>query len=202
MRRLTSVRRRVACAWTLPALLAVPTLALLALADLASAAPERWLGVGITSGTRSFASPMELQSEIALGARLSIGLTGNLTISIDGGHSNPTRRTSGTPSSYGEIRALAAYRFLSGSVRPYLLTGLGGQFFNFHDAPGTAGACVAAGIGVDFEANEEWALFGEVSIDAYRARFQTFSESGEVIDSTDILTYGTGILSVGLQYRF
>ena len=201
------MRRRIPfCGHLFPWTRYLPPAILLAMtvtsASPATAAPERWIGVGVTSGARSFASPMELQSEVALGARISIGVTDRVMISIDGGHSNPTRRTSGVSSSYGEVRVLAAYRFLSGPFRPYLLTGLGGQFFNFHDAPGSAGACVAAGIGAEYEVNEEWALFGEVSVDGYRARFQTFSESGEVIESTSMLTYGTGIATIGLQYRF
>lgn len=173
----------------------------LSLAGPAEAA-ERWVGIGPTTGARWFASRFELQSEIAVGARVTIGVSDRLAISIDGGHSNPSRRSSGVSSSYGEIRALASYRFLPGPLRPYLLTGLGGQFFNFHDAPGAAGVCVAGGLGVEYEAAEEWALFGEVSVDAFRARFQTFSETGQVIDSSEMRTYGTGIATVGLQYRF
>jgi hypothetical protein len=173
----------------------------LAVADPA-VAQERWVGVGLTTGTRSFASPLKLDTELALGARVSIGVSDRVTVSIDGGHSNPSRRSSGVSSSVGEVRVLTAYSFLHGSIRPYLLAGLGGQFFNFHDAPGSAGACVVGGLGAEFMANDEWALFGEGSVDAYRARFQTFSETGELVYSSDILTYGTGIVTLGLQYRF
>ena len=185
-----------------PSIFSILVCLLGASAAVAEPLPARWVGVGITTGARIFSSRLELGSEAAIGARITMGVSDRIMIAIDGGHSSPTRKTSNVSSSFGEVRALAAYRFLSGPVRPYLLTGLGGQFFNFHDAPGTAGAIVAAGVGVEFMAGSEWAIFGEGSVDFYRAKYQTFSDTGEVLDSTPNATYGTGLVTVGLQYRF
>lgn len=197
-------------AWRLPALwtrlLLASILVLMATttsrALAATTPPGRWATVGVTGGARIFSSSLDLENEFAIGARVVLGLSDRVSIGIDGGHSSPTRRSSDIASSFGEVRAIASYRFLTGSVRPYLMTGVGGQFFNFHDAPGAAGAVVAAGAGVECSLGEVWSVVGEGSVDFYRARYQTFSDTGEVIDSTEPLTYGTGILTLGLQIRF
>ena len=182
----------------IPILLAAPSSRALA----ATTPPGRWATVGLTTGARIFSSSLDLQNEIAIGGRLLLGLSDRVSIGIDGGHSSPTRKSSDISSSFGEVRAIGSYRFRTGSIRPYLMTGVGGQFFNFHDAPGAAGVVVAAGAGVECDLSETWSLVGEGSVDFYRARYQTFSNTGEVLESTETLTYGTGVLTLGIQTRF
>lgn len=173
-----------------------------AVAAAAPAEGERWAAVGPIAGYRTFASPLELDSEFAIGARVSLGLGNRVTIMIDGAHAEPTRRTSGQVSSFGDIRALVSYGFRERGVRPYLLVGLGGQILNFHDAPASASAVVATGLGTEVALSPEWIAIFEGSADFYRGRFVTYSSTGQELSSTSRETYATGLFSAGIQYRF
>jgi hypothetical protein len=168
----------------------------------ADAGPERRAGVGLTTGARIFASRLELQNEAAIGLRVSLGVADRVSVLIDGSHSNPTRKTSGASSSFGDLRVLASYRLLPGRLAPYVAAGVGGQFFNFHDAPGTAGAVIAAGLGIEFAASREWALFAEATADFYRAQYHRFTETGTVLESSPAATYATGVVTAGAEFRF
>lgn len=204
MRRRVLYRETVASLWTRLMLVAVPV-ALAFGAGVASAAPadgERWAAVGPIAGYRTFASPLELEGEFAIGARVSLGLSDRVTIMIDGAHADPTRRTSGKVSSFGDIRALFSYRIRERGVRPYVLAGLGGQILNFHDAPASASAVVAAGLGAEISLSPEWLAIFEGSADFFRGRFVTYSETGQELTSTNREMYATGIFSAGIQYRF
>ncbi|MEK7348962.1 MAG: hypothetical protein AABZ94_08825 [Candidatus Eisenbacteria bacterium] len=204
MRRQVSFWVTVADLWTRFLLVAVPAACAFA-AAVASAAPadgERWAAVGLIAGYRTFASPLELEGEFAIGARVSLGLSDRVTIMIDGAHADPTRRTSGKVSSFGDIRALVSYRLRERGVRPYILAGLGGQILNFHDAPASASAIVAAGLGAEITLSPEWLAIFEGAADFYRGRFVTYSSTGQELSSTNREMYATGIFSAGLLYRF
>lgn len=204
MRRQVSYGETVAALWTRFVLVAVPV-ALAFGAGVASAAPadgERWAAVGPIAGYRTFASPLELEGEFAIGARVSLGLSDRVAIMIDGAHADPTRRTSGKVSSFGDIRALVSYRIRERGVRPYILAGLGGQILNFHDAPASASAVVAAGLGAEISLSPEWLAIIEASADFFRGRFVTYSSTGQELSSTNREMYATGIFSAGIQYRF
>ncbi len=204
MRRQVSYGKTVANHWTRLMLVAVPV-ALAFGTGVASAAPangERWAAVGPIVGYRTFASPLELEDEFAIGARVSLSLSDRVTIMIDGAHADPTRRTSGKVSSFGDIRALLSYRIRERGIRPYILAGLGGQILNFHDAPASASAVVAAGLGAEIALSSDWLAIFEGSADFFRGRFVTYSSTGEELSSTNREMYATGIFSAGIQYRF
>ena len=203
MRRLTSVRHRVACPWTLPALLAVPALALLLAADPAWAEPagHRPIRVAPLAGARVFADPLKLNSEFAFGGRISIGVSDRVSVAIDASHSSPVRRTSGTNMSFGEIRLLTTVALLRSPLHPYALAGLGGQFFNFFDAPGAAGLIFAGGLGVEYAPAERWSVFAEGSADFYRASY-TMSGRPSFLSAGPRQTLATGVFTFGVQYEF
>lgn len=169
---------------------------------IAYAETARRVGIGPTTGARVFSSRLDLQSEAAVGLRVSLGVSERVSVVIDGAHSNPTRKVTGAASSFGDLRVLANYRVLRGRVAPYVQAGVGGQFFNFHDAPGSAGAVVAAGLGVEFAASRDVALFAEVMANGYRAQYHRFTETGTVLESSPAATYATGAVTIGAQYRF
>ena len=196
--------RPVTSPWTRLLLLAVPVVSSLAV-GVVGAAPlgeGRWAAIGPVVGSRTFASPLELDAVFAIGARVSLGLSDRVTIIVDGAHAEPTRRTSGIASSFGDVRALLSYRLREQGVRPYLVTGVGGQFLNFHDAPASASAIVAVGVGAEVDLSPEWLVIVEGSADIYGGRFVTYSPTGTELSSTTRETYATGIFSAGLQYRF
>ena len=185
--------------WT--SLLGASILAILGAAP-ALAGEGRWVAVGPVVGYRSFAAPLELDPEFAIGARVSLGVSDRVVVTIDGGHAEPTRTTSGIVSSFGDIRALVAYRLKTSGVRPYLLTGVGGQIMNFHDAPASASAVVAAGAGAELDLADAWVVVVEGSANLYRGRLVTYNSTGQELTSTPRETYATGIFSLGILYRF
>jgi len=159
---------------------------------------DRPIRVAPLVGARMFASPLELNSEFAFGARVSIGVSDRVCVVMDAGHSSPVRKTTGASMSFGEIRLLTTVRVLRGPVCPYVLAGLGGQFFNFHDTAGAASGLLAAGLGVEVEATRRWSFFAEGSGDIYRASF-----SGSDYGSwSSRQTYVTGLYTFGAQYEF
>lgn len=205
MRCPISFRVIVACPWTRRWLLAVPAaafvLALLAGSVSAEEAPSRPIRVAPIVGSRIFAEPLKLYSEFAFGARVSMGLSDRVTVAVDASHSSPVRKTTGSSMSFGEIRLLTTVAILRGRVQPYALAGLGGQFFNFFDAPGAAGLIFAGGLGVEFEPVERWSVFAEGSADFYRASF-TMSNSPSFLTASPRQTLATGVLTLGVQYEF
>ncbi len=190
--------------WTCPLLLVMQVVCAIEAGGAWAAPPDRgrWVAIGPVAGYRTFASPLELEGEFAIGARVSLGVSNRVTIMIDGAHAEPTRRTSGVVSSVGDIRALVSYGFRKRGVRPYLLVGLGGQILNFHDAPASASAVVATGLGAEIALSPEWIAVFEGSADFYRGRFVTYSSTGQELSSTSRETYATGLFSAGIQYRF
>jgi len=173
-----------------------------ATAHAAPEAGERWAAVGPVVGYRTFPATLEWESEFAIGARVSMGLSDHVAVMIDGAHADPTRRTSRKVSSFGDIRALVSYKLRRTGLRPYLVTGIGGMILNFHDAPASASAVVAAGGGVEFDLTPEWLVMFEGAADLYKGRYVTYSPTGEELSSTERIMHSIGLFSAGLQYRF
>ncbi|MEK7316538.1 MAG: hypothetical protein AAB011_10175 [Candidatus Eisenbacteria bacterium] len=204
MRRQVPLRRVFDVLWTHPALRAVPMLALLLAGSPAwgESAEKRPIRVAPLVGARVFADPLALQSEFAFGMRVSMGVSDRVSIAMDAGHSSPVRKTSGSNMSFGEIRLLTTVALLRGSIRPYALAGIGGQFFNFYDTSGTASLLFAGGLGVEYAAGERWSLFAEGSADAYRASFTQFDYRGYLVAKSLRQTLVTGVITFGVQYGF
>jgi hypothetical protein len=202
----TPVRLSTSLSWTRAAAVAI----LMACASglgvpQAEAAPptgERWAAAGPVVGYRTFPATLELNSEFAIGARVSLGLSDRVAVMIDGAHADPTRKTSQKVSSFGDIRALFSYNLRRTGLRPYLVTGLGGMILNFHDAPASASAVVAAGGGVQFDLGPEWLVMFEGTADMYKGRYVTYSPTGQELSSTERQMHSIGLFSAGLQYRF
>lgn len=204
MRLQVRFRRTFALLWTRLLLVAMPAACAMGAGAAEAATPDgsRWAAIGPVVGYRTFASLFEMDGEVAIGARVSLGLSDRVTITIDGAHAEPTRRTSGVVASVGDIRTLVSYRLRERGVRPFLLAGLGGQILNFHDAPASASAVLAAGLGAELDLSPDWLVVVEGSADFYRGRLVTYSSMGEELSSTSRETYATGIFSAGLLYRF
>ena len=178
--------------------LAVGMLAAVAVPGPAHAEYDRPVKVSPVVGARTFSKELQLNSEFAFGIRVALGLSEHVSVAIDAGHSSPVRRTTGKSMSFGEIRLLTLVRALRGPVSPYAVLGVGGQVFNFADAPGTTSGILASGLGIEATPFQRWSFFAEGSADIYRASFkQDFFPRPSSRE-----TLGTGVLSAGASYSF
>ncbi len=204
MKRRPSYRRHVASPWTLSRVLAVLAVVFLLAASpaVAESVGKRPIRVAPVMGARVFADPLKLRSEFAFGVRISMGVSERVSIVMDAGHSSPVRKTSGQDMSFGDIRLLSTVALLRSPLRPYVVGGLGGQFFNFYDTPGTAGLVFAGGLGVEYAPAARWSAFAEASADAYRASFTIFNSSRYLDYESPRQTLVTGVFTFGVQYEF
>ena len=184
------------------------TTTLLSSLPLASFCPEargdsvRPFSVGLHGGVRVFEEDLDLEDEVAYGLRVGMGASERFSFLIDFMQSSPARTTTGAQASVSALRGLTQARVLTGTVRPYLLAGLGGVLFDFDDTSDTAVGAVTAGGGVEMRLGSRASLYTEVSADVYRARSVTYSPEGEVTYSTDRNTQAAWSGLVGFQVEF
>lgn len=168
----------------------------------ASADTGRPFQVGGAVAIRSFESRLDLNDELAAGFRVGLGLSGRASVLIDAVHTTPTRKTTGRLAHVTDLRSLVQYRFLNGSLRPYLVGGVGGILFDFDDTYDTATGALTGGAGVEWRASSQFTVFGEASLDLYRNRTVTFDSLGNEISSTNRTTDQARTYSLGLLATF
>lgn len=172
------------------------------LAPRAAAEASRALYVAPVIGVRTFESKLDLETEAAIGLRLGAGVNDRVTVWMDAVHSVPARKTTGRLAYVTALRGLAQIRFTHGTVRPYLLAGVGGVLFNFSDANDTAAGEVTVGGGVEYRASPRVQLFAEWSGDFYRARTVVYGSTGNEISSSPRSTDAATTIAAGLAVGF
>jgi hypothetical protein len=185
----------------------VPTLVallLFLLVDTAAARAEsaRPFSVGLHAGVRLFEEDLDLEDDIAFGLRAGMGACERFTVLLDFVQSSPARVTTGAQARVSALRGLTQTRLLLGTVRPYLLAGLGGVLFNFDDTSDTAVGAVTFGGGIEMRLGTRASLYGEGSADLYRARSVAYSPEGEVLSSTERDTQTAWTVLTGFQVEF
>jgi opacity protein-like surface antigen len=192
--------RRSAC----PALaLAVAFLSLsTAAVPAARAESVRPLSVAVQGGVRLFEEDLDLEDDIAFGFRVGMGASERFSVLLDFVQSAPARTTTGAQASVSALRGLTQARLLLGTVRPYLLAGLGGVLFNFDDTSDTAVGAVTVGGGLEMRLGTRASLYGEASADLYRARSVSYSPEGEVLSSSERDTQTAWTALAGFQVEF
>jgi opacity protein-like surface antigen len=162
----------------------------------------RPFSVGVHGGVRLFEEDLDLEDEVAFGLRVGMGASERFSFLIDFMQSSPARTTTGAQASVSALRGLTQARLLTGTVRPYLLAGLGGVLFNFDDTSDTAVGAVTVGGGLEMKLGTRASLYGEVSADLYRARSVSYSTEGEVLSSTERDTQTAWTALAGFQVEF
>jgi hypothetical protein len=169
---------------------------------LASADAARPFQVGGAVAIRSFESRLDLNDELAAGFRLGLGMNERVSVLIDAVHTTPIRKTTGRLAHVTDLRSLVQVRLLTGSLRPYLVGGVGGILFDFDDAYDTAMGALTGGAGLEWRASSQFTVFGEGSLDFYRNRSVTFDSLGNEISSTKSTTDQARTYSLGLLANF
>ena len=190
-------------AWMLRAVLLFASAALLTISPRALLADaSRPLQVGGALALRSFESRLDLNNELAAGFRIGLGLNEHVSVLIDAVHTTPTRKTTYRLAHITDLRSLVQYRVVTGTVRPYLVGGVGGILFDFDDTYDTATGALTGGAGVEWRASSQFTVFGEASLDFYRNRTVTFDALGNEISSTNRTTDEARTYSLGLLATF
>jgi len=171
-------------------------------ADGASAAPARSVLLGITFGARFFNEELQLGNEFSFGGRVGIGLGSRWALLTDFVACHPSRETSGVITYVDALRFLGRYNLMTGSVRPYLVAGIGGVLFIFNDAPTTAGGAVTVGLGTDLKVASRTRLFVEATRDLYSAQDVTYDLAGQPLYTGDDHTRSLGTISGGIGVEF
>ena len=168
----------------------------------AAAETDRPIFVAPTVGVRDFDSGRDLDSEVSFGARFGIDASTRFGLIMDYVYTSPARETTGSSANVSAIRGLARYRILSGSLRPYVLGGVGGVLFDFDDTFDTASLTLTLGGGAEYRLGARAFLFAEASADGYRARTVTYSSTGEEADSTERETEAIFAGTAGIAVEF
>ena len=183
------------------ALILILALFLLA-ASPATAQSDRPISVAPTIGYRNFDSELDLNGEITAGLRFGVDASPKFGILMDYVYTSPSRESSGGSANVHAMRALAKYRLLTSSVRPYLLAGVGGLLFDFEDTFDTASFTLSLGGGAEYRLGSRASLFAEASADGYRARTVTYSSTGEELESTERETQAVMTATAGIAVEF
>jgi opacity protein-like surface antigen len=179
------------------------TLILIAvLAPPVLAQDARPFSVGVQGGVRLFEEGLDLEDDVALGLRVGMGASERFSVLLDFMQSSPARMTTGAQASVSALRGLTQTRLLLGTVRPYVLAGLGGVLFNFDDTSDTAVGAVTLGGGLEMRLGTRASVYGEGSTDIYRARSVSYSPEGEVLSSTERETQTAWTALAGFQVEF
>jgi opacity protein-like surface antigen len=182
--------------------LVVSLLFLLVGTAAARAESARPFTVGLHAGVRLFEEDLDLEDDVAFGLRAGIGACERFTVLLDFVQSSPARITTGAQASVSALRGLTQTRLLLGTVRPYLLAGLGGVLFDFDDTSDTAVGAVTAGGGLELRLGSRAALYAEASADFYRSRAISYSPEGEVLYATERDTQTAWTALTGIQVEF
>ena len=173
-----------------------------ALADRVQAQSTRPFTVGVQGGVRLFEEGLDLEDDVAFGLRVGMGASERFSVLLDFMQSSPARTTTGAQASVSALRGLTQTRLLLGTVRPYVLAGLGGVLFNFDDTSDTAVGAVTLGGGLEMRLGTRASLYGEGSADLYRARSVSYSPEGEILSSTERDTQTAWTALAGIQVEF
>lgn len=164
--------------------------------------PPRPVHAALTGGVRTFEKRLDLNTDIAVGLRVGMGLSRRTSFLIDAVHTTPVRKTTGRLAHITGLRALVQYRLLTSDVRPYLLAGVGGILFDFDDTYDTATGALTGGGGIEFRVARQVQVFGEASADFYRDRSVIYSALGAVVSSGERRTDTAGTFLAGITVSF
>jgi opacity protein-like surface antigen len=177
-------------------------LMLLGAAVPAAAQSTRPFSLSVQGGARVFENDLDLEDDVAFGLRVGMGASERFSVLLDFVQTSPARTTTGAQASVSALRGLTQGRLLLGTIRPYLLAGLGGVLFNFDDTSDTAVGAVTVGGGVEMRLGTRALLYGEGSADLYRARSVAYSPEGEVLSSSERDTKTAWTALAGFQVEF
>lgn len=163
---------------------------------------ERSLVVAPSVGIRSFEEDLDLESEASIGVRFGIRTSERVSVLVDYVHSVPARETTGQLAYVTGLRSLVQARLMTGTLRPYLLAGVGGLLFNFSDATDAAGGALTLGGGVEVKPWRRTAVFAEGSVDLYRSREVVYSSTGEELSTSPRRTDRILGLTAGVSVEF
>ena len=155
-----------------------------------------------TIGVRGFDSSLDLNGEVSFGLRLGTDVSPRFSVMMDYVYTSPSRETTGTPANVTALRGLVRYKVLSGSLRPYLLGGVGGVLFDFRDTFDTGSITLTLGAGAEYRLGSRASLFAEASADGYRSRTVSYSSSGEELEATERETQAVLTGTAGIAVEF
>jgi hypothetical protein len=167
-----------------------------------AAASDRHITFAPVVGARWFEGDLDLETDIAFGARLGMELSPRWGMFFDFVASHPVRTSTGREVVIDAMRVLARANLMTGRTRPYLQAGVGGGMFLYPDAPNTAEGMLTVGAGVDRRIGGSITLFLEASADAFRSETVVYTPTGGEFLVEPRQTYTLGTLGMGLSFEF
>lgn len=165
-------------------------------------AAERAVTFAPVVGARWFEEDLDLETDIAFGARLGMELSPRWGMIFDFVASHPVRTSSGREVVIDAMRVLARMNFATGDTRPYVVAGIGGGMFLYPDAPNTAEGMLTFGLGVDHRIASRVRVFTEGSGDMFRSETVVYTPSGGEFLVEPRQTFTLGTLGMGLSFEF
>lgn len=171
-------------------------------AILPAHAADRTVTFAPVVGARWFEKDLDLETDIAFGARLGMDLSARWGVLVDFVASHPVRTSSGREVVIDALRVLARVNFATGKTRPYAVAGIGGGMFLYPDAANTAEGMLTMGLGVDHRIGRRLRAFAEGSADMFRSETVYYSPTGAEFLIEPRQTFLLGTTALGLSVEF
>ena len=171
-------------------------------AAAAESVDERPVLVGITIGIRMFHPELELGDDFSFGGRVGVGLGDRWALMMDFVACHPAREATAVAAYVDALRLLTRFNLNTGTVRPYLVGGVGGVLFMFQDSPTSAGGALTLGVGTDIRVAPQSRLFLEATTDLYSQQQFTYQPDGSVVYHGDYETKTLGTICAGIAVEF
>jgi hypothetical protein len=163
---------------------------------------ERSITFAPVIGARWFEEDLDLETDIAFGARFGMELSPRWGMIFDFVASHPVRSSNGREVVIDAMRVLARVNFATGDTRPYAVAGIGGGMFLLPDAANTAEGMLTFGLGADHRIASRWRVFAEGSADMFRSETVYYSPSGTEFLVEPRQTFLLGTTALGLSVEF
>lgn len=167
-----------------------------------AAASDRKVTFAPVVGARLFEEDLDLETDIAFGARIGMELSPRWGMLFDFVASHPVRTSSGREVVIDCMRVLAKVNLVTGETRPYVIAGIGGGMFLFPDTPNTAEGMLTVGLGLERQVGNRLAVFVESSADMFRSETVIYTPSGGeyLVEPRETHILGTACIGLSLEF--
>jgi hypothetical protein len=151
---------------------------------------------------RTFPEVLALDATFSFGGRVGVGIDDRWGLIFDFVACHTTRETTLAVAYVDALRALGRFNLATGRVRPYLVAGIGGIWFLYHDASTTAGGALTLGGGIDYHLASRTRIFLEGSTDLYSHEEILYSAEGHPVFAGPETMEMLGTVSMGIGVEF
>ena len=152
------------------------------------------------AGVRFYGENISVEDDLYGSLRLGLRTGSRFTLWTEVIHGEPSGTYSRERAYITGLRMLGQLDLRTrGAVRPYVLAGVGGVYFNFGDRFDASFGTITGGAGVHVRTGARTGIFAEGSVDVLRAREARYSLTGYPIYAGRSYTESIAAVSLGVS---